>query len=116
MTKETAVECWEVCSALRGKAQGLGVQCEDGNVLRREQEEMMPEWSLADRVMAFIISGKRATVKSENLVWEANLDNGYSLSHGHLMHYGSQRISVCELQAIWREDQRTLSQGHLRPS
>lgn len=52
--KETAVGEWEVCSGVRRRGQGFGVQC--GNVLRRHQEEMMPEWSLAQGVMAFIIS------------------------------------------------------------
>lgn len=57
----------------------------------------MFEWSFVDRVMVFIIFGKRVIVKFENLVWEVNFDNGYSFSYGYLMYYGSQRILVCEL-------------------
>lgn len=45
--RASAVAWCGVGSVLRRRVQGLWVQYEDGDVLRRYQEEIMPEWSLA---------------------------------------------------------------------
>lgn len=67
-----------VGSVLRRRVQGLWVQYEDGDVLRRYQEEMMPEWSLAVGIRG---DGPRYLCQrvTENLVWEASPDSECSL-------------------------------------